>query len=263
MTAASVERGGPAAIAPWPRMVRAQTGMELRLTARRFENLFVMLVIPPALLAFFGAVPVLSTGAAKPVDFLLPGVLALAVISTAFVNLGIATGFERGYGVLKRLGGSPLPRSGLIAAKLLAVAAVEVVQVVLLVGIAVVVFGWSPGAGASLPVALAALILGTLAFAGLGLLLAGSLRPEATLAIANGAFLLFLLLGGVVLPLDHLPGPLEAVARLLPAAALSDLLRAALGGTASAAGDLVGPFIVLVAWGVAGVGLAVRTFRWE
>src|SRR3954464_16049696 len=131
-------------------MVRAQTAMELRLTARRFENLFVMLVIPPALLAFFGAIPVLSTGAARPVDFLLPGVLALAVISTAFVNLGIATGFERGYGVLKRLGGSPLPRTGLLAAKLVSVAVVEVIQVGLLVGIAIIAFGWQPATGASL-----------------------------------------------------------------------------------------------------------------
>src|SRR3954464_11879722 len=134
-------------------MVRAQTAMELRLTARRFENLFVMLVIPPALLAFFGAIPVLSTGAARPVDFLLPGVLALAVVSTAFVNLGIATGFERGYGVLKRLGGPPLPRSALIGAKLLSVAGVEVIQVVLLVAIAVIAFGWQPGPSASIGIA--------------------------------------------------------------------------------------------------------------
>ncbi len=105
---------------------------------------------------------------------------------------------------------------------------------------------------------------GTIAFAGLGLLLAGTLRPEATLAVANGLFLLFLLLGGVVLPLDHLPGPLETLARLLPAAALSDLLRVGLGGPGSVApSDAVGPFAVLVAWGVAAIVLAVRTFRWE
>jgi ABC-2 type transport system permease protein len=219
-----------------------------------------MLVIPPAMLAFFGAVPVLSTGAAKPVDFLLPGVLALAVISTAFVNLGIATGFERGYGVLKRLGGSPLPRSGLIAAKLIAVAALEVIQVALLVFIAVAAFGWQAAAGASPLLALGALVLGTLAFAGFGLLLAGTLRPEATLAVANGLFLLFLLLGGVVLPLDHLPGPPEAVSHLLQAAALSDLLRSALAGGAS---DLVGPTLVLSAWAVGSIAAAARSFRWE
>jgi ABC-2 type transport system permease protein len=246
--------------APWLRMVRAQAVMELRLTARRYENLFVMLVIPPAMLAFFGAVPVLSTGAENPVDFLLPGVLALAVISTAFVNLGIATGFERGYGVLKRLGGSPLPRSALIAATLVAVGVLEVIQVILLVAIAVGAFGWSPAAGASVGLALGALVLGTLAFAGFGLLLAGVLRPEATLALANGLFLLFLLLGGVVLPLDHLPGALAAISRLLPAAALSDLLRSALGG---AAADLVGPVVVLVAWAIGTIAAASRTFRWE
>jgi ABC-2 type transport system permease protein len=242
-------------------MVRAQALMELRLTARRFENLFVMLVIPPALLAFFAAVPVLSTGADRPVDFLLPGVLALAVISSAFVNLGIATGFERGYGVLKRLGGSPLPRSALLAAKLIAVSVVEIVQVALLVAIAVLLFDWRPPAGAPFAVATIALVAGTLTFAGLGLLLAGSLRPEATLALANGLFLLFLLLGGIVLPLDHLPAVLELAARLLPAAALSDLVRAGLSsGTAT---DVVGPFLVLAAWGAVAILAAVRTFRWE
>jgi len=251
---------GVASAASWPRMVRAQAAMELRLTSRRFENLFVMLVIPPVLLAFFAAVPVLSTGAENPVDFLLPGVLALAVISTAFVNLGIATGFERGYGVLKRLGGSPLPRSALLASKLISVAVVEVIQVLLLLGIAIAAFGWRPGPAASLPMTAMVLVAGTLAFAGLGLLLAGTLRPEATLALANGLFLLFLMLGGVVLPLDHLPDPLEGIARILPAAALSELVRAALGAGVP---DVLWPFVVLVAWGVAAVLLAARLFRWE
>jgi ABC-2 type transport system permease protein len=176
------------------------------------------------------------------------------------VNLGISTGFERGQGVLKRLGGSPLPRSGLISAKLAVVAVIEVVQVALLVGIAALVFGWRPLQGASLPLAGVALVLGTVTFAGLGLLLAGTLRPEATLALANGLFMLFLLLGGVVLPMSHLPAALETVARLLPAAALSDLLRGALGTPGV---DIMQPVVVLVAWGVAGVALAVRLFRWE
>jgi ABC-2 type transport system permease protein len=257
--AAAPPTSAPAA-APWRRMVAAQTRMELRLTSRRIENLFVMLVIPPALLAFFAAVPVLSTGSDRPVDFLLPGVLALAVISTAFANLSIATGFERGYGVLKRLGGSPLPRSALITAKLLAVALVETIQVVLLVAIGALIFGWRPAPGANLAITLAALALGTIAFAGLGLLLAGTLRAEATLALANGLFLLFLMLGGVVLPMDHLPAPLEAVARLLPAAALSELVR---GGLSTPSLDLAAPFFVLLAWGTGAILLAVRTFRWD
>ena len=234
--------------------------MELRLTARRGENVLVTIVIPVAVLLFFASVAILPTGDGPPVDFLLPGVLALAVIATSLVNLGIATGYERYYGVLKRLGGSPLTRGGLLTAKVVAVLAVEVAQVVLLVAIAAVALGWRAGPGASLPLFLGALLLGTLAFAGLGLLLAGALRAEATLALANGLFIGFLLLGGIILPVSHLPGPLADLAAVLPAAALADAFRLALG---SAAGDLARPFVVLGVWGVAAVGLAIRTFRWE
>ena len=234
--------------------------MELRLTARRGENVLVTIVIPVVVLLFFASVAVLPTGDGPPVDFLLPGALALAVIATSLVNLGIATGYERHYGVLKRLGGSPLTRGGLLAAKVVAVLAVEVAQVVLLVAIAAVALGWRPGPGASLPVFAGALMLGTLAFAGLGLLLAGALRAEATLALANGLFIGFLLLGGTILPVADLPGPLADLAGVLPAAALADAFRLALG---SAGGDVARPFVILAAWGVAAVGLALRTFRWE
>jgi ABC-2 type transport system permease protein len=242
-----------------PRMVAAQSGMELRLTARRGENLFVTLVLPAALLLFFASVQVLPSGSERPVDFLLPGTLGLAIIATAFVNLGISTAFERGYGVLKRLGGSPLPRSGLLAAKVAAVAVVEAVGVVVLVGVAVVLLGWRPGPGLSIPVVTLAVVLGTCVFASLGLLLAGSLRPEATLALANAIFVLFLLVGGVILPISSLPEPLATVARLLPSGALTDALRAGFTGTA----DALAPLIVLSAWGVVAALLTARTFRWE
>jgi ABC-2 type transport system permease protein len=234
--------------------------MELRLTARRGENVLVTIVIPVVVLLFFASVSVLPTGDGPPVDFLLPGALALAVIATSLVNLGIATAYERNYGVLKRLGGSPLTRGGLLTAKVGAVLVIEIVQVVLLVAIAAVALGWRPGAGASPVVFAVALILGTLAFAGLGLLLAGALRAEATLALANGLFIGFLLLGGIVLPVSHLPGPLAALADVLPAAALADAFRIALG---SGDGEADRSFVVLVAWGVATIVLAVRTFRWE
>jgi ABC-2 type transport system permease protein len=105
-----------------------------------------------------------------------------------------------------------------------------------------------------------ALLLGTLAFAGLGLLLAGALRAEATLALANALFIAFLLLGGIVLPITELPGPLAAIASLLPAAALADLFRAAL---ATGDADPARAAIVLGAWGIVTVVLAARSFRWE
>ena len=247
--------------APLAAATLAQTGMELRLTARRGENVLVTIVIPVVVLLFFASVAILPTGSGVPVDFLLPGTLALAVIAASLVNLGIATAYERNYGVLKRLGGSPLTRAGLLTAKMLAVLAVEIGQVVLLVAIAVVVLGWRPGPDAS-PALVRRLpcLLGTLTFAGLGLLLAGALRAEATLAFANGLFIAFLLLGGIVIPVADLPEPLATLAGLLPAAALADAFRVALGSGEADAGRALA---TLAVWGVGAVVLALRTFRWE
>ena len=234
-------------------------GTELRLTARRGENVLVTMIVPAAVLVFFATAGVVPGIAGRPVDFLLSGSLALAVIATGLVNLGIATAYERNYGVLKRLGASPLPAWGLIGAKLAAVLVLEALQVALLLAVAVVVLGWTVAPGASIGLFVLAMLLGTAAFAGLGLLLAGTLRAEATLALANALFLGFLMVGGIVLPVDHLPAPLDAIATVLPAAALSEALRAALGG-----GAAVGlPLAILGAWGLVTAGLAIRTFRWE
>ena len=142
--------------------------------------------------------------------------------------------------------------------KLLSVAVIEVVQVVLLTAIAAVMFDWRPHG--SIPLAVVALLLGAIAFAGLGLLMAGVLRAEATLAAANGLFLFFLLLGGLYVPLDHLPTWLAAIARLLPAGALASVLRSVLSGGAKI------PWvdaIVLLVWAVAAPLAAGRLFRWE
>jgi ABC-2 type transport system permease protein len=233
--------------------------MELRLTSRRGENLLAVAVIPAAVLLFFASTPVVAVPGERPVDFLLPGALALAVIATGLVNLGIATAYERSYGVLKRLGGSPLGRSGLIAAKVGAVGLIVAAQTVVLVAVAAVALGWAPGPGSSPVLLLAGLALGTVTFAGLGLLLAGTLRAEATLALANALFLAALLLGGIIVPTGELPA--ASFADLLPAAALSELLRVALGSPGD--GDAARAVVVLAAWGAGAIALAIRTFRWE
>jgi ABC-2 type transport system permease protein len=234
----------------------AQTKVELALTLRRGESVLLSLGIPVMLLVFFSFVDVLPTGTDDPVDFLAPGVLALAVMSTAMVGLGIATGFERQYGVLKRLGSTPLGRPALLAAKTLAILAVEVLQVVVLAGVALAL-GWRPSG--SVVAFVPAMLLATVGFAGLGMLMAGRLRGEAVLAAANGLYLVLLLLGGMVIPLAELPGPLRAVSRALPAAALSDVLHAA-----SNAGAVPGrAWVVLAAWAVAAPVAAAATFRWE
>jgi ABC-2 type transport system permease protein len=236
----------------------AVAAMELRFLARRGENLLVTIVIPAAVLQFFASVNVLRTPG-RAVDFLLPGSIALAVIATSLVNLGIATAYERRYGVLKRLGGSPLPRWGLLGAKVMAIVVVELIQIALLLAIAWFVLGWRPAANLSPGLAVVALLLGTVAFAGLGLAMAGRLRTEAVLALANGLFLVFLLLGGIVIPITDLPLELAALASFVPAAPLTDLLRIAFG----AAGDPGPPLALLGAWAALATALAAFTFRWD
>jgi ABC-2 type transport system permease protein len=241
------------------RATLAQLGVELRLTARRAENVLVTILVPMAVLLFFASVGVVATAGERAVNFLLPGTLALAVIASGLVNLGIATAYERHYGVLKRLGGSPLTRTNLITAKIGAVLVIEVIQSILLISIAWLVLGWRPGPDGSAALLLAMLGLGTLTFAGLGLLLAGALRAEATLALANGLFLVTMLLGGIVVPLDRLPEPVAALAAWLPGAALAEGFGVALG----ASGDPLAAVTILGAWGIVAAGLAIRTFRWE
>jgi ABC-2 type transport system permease protein len=252
---------GPApGAAPLPRMIRAQAALEVRTLARNGEQLLLTLIIPVLLLIAFGHENLVSIGSGSRIDFVVPGILALAVMSTAFTSQAIGTGFERRYGVLKRLGASPLSRRGLIAAKTVTVLAVELAQfaIVLLVG---ALLGWhpagSPAAAAWVPVLLLA---GTAAFSGLALLLAGTLRAEATLAAANLIYLILLGLGGVLFPLSKFPASARPVLKLLPAGALSDGLRTVL---AHSGGLPVRDLLVLCAWAVAAIALAARTFRWE
>ena len=262
---ADILRSGDGRPSSVPARVAAMLEMELRLTLRRPENLFVTLVLPAVLLVFFGSVKILPDAAtilpgAQPIDGVLPAILATAIVAAGLVNLGISTGFERSYGVLKRLGASPLTRGQLLAGKIGTIIVVEAVQALLLVGLAVALFGWAPGPGWDPVVVVAAVVLGTAAFSAMGLFFAGTLRAETTMALTNALFLLALLLGGLLVPGHQLPGLLGALASLLPTAALADLLRIGLGAST---GDLVEPLIVLVAWAV-GMGiLTARTFRWE
>lgn len=243
--------------APLPRMIAAQAALETRMLLRNGEQLLLTAVIPTLLLLLFSTVDIVDTGAEKSVDFLAPGILALAVMSTAFTGQAIATGFERRYGVLKRLASSPLPRWGLMTAKTASVLVTEVLQIVLLTVIAFAL-GWSPH-GNPLTVLLL-LVVGTAAFSGLGLLMAGTLKAEATLAAANLVFLLLLVGGGVIVPLDKFPSGAQDVLGLLPVSALSDGLRDVLQhGAGLPGGDLV----ILAVWAVVGLAAAGKFFRWE
>lgn len=236
----------------------SQVRAELALSSRQGEQLLVSLGIPLLVLVFFSVVDVLPLPTDEAVDFLAPGVLALAVMSTALVSLGIGTGFERSYGVLKRLGAAPLGRGRWVAAKLTTVLVTEVVQWALIIIVAALL-GWSPSSS-GWGTAVAGALLGTLAFGGLGLLMAGTLPGLATLAGANALYLVLLLTGGMIVPLEELPDVVATVARALPAAPLAEILTGSLIEGASVG---TWAWITLGVWAVAAPVAAAALFRWE
>jgi len=234
----------------------AQLRAEVMMTITRGESLLLTFGIPVGLLVFFSLVDVLPTGTKDPVDFLAPGVLATAVMSTAFTSLAIATGFERSYMVLKRLGTTPLGRPRLIGAKTGAVLVVIAIQAIVIV-IAALLLGWSPSGDIVLSVP--AVALATVGFAALGLLVAGTLRAEMTLALANGAFILLMLVSGMIIPVAKLPAALRTIVALLPSESLAHVLHAAATGHPTG----TRAWVVLAFWAVVSPALAARYFRWE
>jgi ABC-2 type transport system permease protein len=232
----------------------AQLRLELALLARNGESLLLTLGIPVVLLVFFTNVDVLPIEG-DPIDFLAPGILALAILSTAFVNVAIGVGFEREYGVLKRLGATPLGRPRLLGAKTLSLVVVEAIQVAILWPLALAL-GWDPSPEWTFVLAV---VLGTVACAGLGLCLAGSMRALVVLAAANGLYLVLLLLSGMVIPLDELPPAAQDLAKALPSAALAEVVR----GTLTSTDVATRAWAVLTLWAIAAPVLATRLFRWE
>lgn len=246
--------------APMPRMIAAQTAMETRTLLRNGEQLMVTMVIPLGLLALLSLEPLVNIGAGSRIDFLAPGIIALAIMSTAFTSQAIATGFERRYGVLKRLGATPLSRGGLISAKTATVILIELLQAAVITAVGTGL-GWRPHASALAFITVPLLVLtGTAAFSGLALLMAGTLRAEATLALANLVYIVLLGIGGVVFPLTKFPAAARPFLTLLPTGALATGLRSVLQ---DAAGVPLRDLAVLAAWAVVCIGLAARTFRWE
>ncbi len=242
--------------APPLRRITATAGLELRLTLRNGEQLLLAIVIP--LLALIGGTLITVVSLPEPrIDAVVPGVLVLAVLSSAFTSQAITTGFDRRYGVLKRLAAAGVGRSQLIAGKCGATLLVIAGQCAVL-GAVGVLMGWQPH-GNPLWV-LAIILLGTAAFIGLALLIGGTLRAEAVLAVANLIWLVFVMVAGIIVPLDQSPAALQTIGELTPAGAMSEALRAVLqDGTAPPLAAMV----ILAAWTAVGWAATVRWFQWQ
>ena len=242
------------------RLVILQAGFDLRLLLRNGEQFLLTIVIPVGLLVgltLATAVPLSVAPGATRVDTALAGVLAVAVLSSAFTSLAIGIGFDRRSGALLLLATTPLSRTSILAARALATFTTVALQAVIL-AVTAFFLGWRPESGDLL--ALPLLLLGTLALGSLGFALAGAIRAEATLAVANAVFLLLLVAGGTAWPTSSLPGPIATVVSALPSAALGDGLRAAI---AAGSDSVLVAGLLLLVWTAAGVLTAKRTFRWS
>ena len=224
---------------------------------RNGEQLILAIVLPLLAMVGLTVTPLLDGFGASRINVAVPGILALCAMSTAFTGQGISTGFDRRYGVLRFLSTTPLGRTGLIAGKVLAVLAVLSLQVLVVTAVALVL-GWQPDPQGWAP-GLAVLVLGAAAFTALGLLVAGTVRPEATLAITNLLWILLGALGGIVIPAERLPAALEAIVQFLPSGALGLAMREAfLSGTVNPVSVLV-----LLLWTAIAGGAATRWFKWN
>ncbi|HEX2129963.1 MAG TPA: ABC transporter permease [Actinophytocola sp.] len=236
-------------------MLATHVRTEAVLTLRNSEQILLTLLIPLALLVGLTLLTIFSLPEPR-VDSVAPRIFALAVMSSAFTGQAIALGFDRRYGVVKRLAATALPRWLLLAGRTSAAFVVVAVQLVVL-GAVAAALGWSPSA-AGVGWAVLLVVLGTLAFGALGVLLGGALKAEIVLALANLVWFVLLLAGGIVVPASSMPGPLADIVPLLPSGALADGLHAALA-------DGVTPhwsvFVTLLAWATAATALATRTTK--
>jgi len=254
-------RFGAGTFVPDPRpstrtaMLTAQSRLELKLLLRNGEQLLLTMLIPITLLIGLTLLPFGDVADTK-VDTIVPAVMMVAVMSTAFTGQAIAVGFDRRYGALKRLGATALPRWGIIAGKCAAVLIVVVLQAVLL-GLIGVALGWRPGLGG---LALGAVIiaLGTAMFVSMGLLLGGTLKAEVVLALANILWFVMLGIASIIFTADDLPTVVNILVRMVPSGALAETLEQALRGVV----DLFGVAVLLV-WGLLCGTLAARWFRFE
>lgn len=256
-TSSNVSRPAISQPASLGRRILQQGRHETLTMLRNGEQLTLAIVLPLLGLIALTVTPLLDNLGQARIDIAAPGVLALCAMSTALTGQGIATGFDRRYGVLRFLSTTPLGRTGLIVGKVAAVLAVLVIQVVVISAVALLL-GWQPDfPGLLLGIPL--LILGALAFSSLGLLIAGTARPEATLALANLLWILFGALGGIVLPANRLPGMMQDIVHFLPSGALGDSMRQAfLGG-----GLDVFSVVILVLWAVLASAAAIKWYKWS
>jgi ABC-2 type transport system permease protein len=194
-------------------------------------------------------------------QFLLAGMIGYGAAATTFAGLALLLVIRRESGVLKRLRATPLPASTYIAAVLASIIVIYLLEAAILVALARIAFDVPlPGSLLSLVVVL---LVGAGSFAALGVGLTALIRSaEGSSAMVNAIYLPVSFISGAFFTERALPPVLRAIGDVLP---LSHLIRLSRDVIAfdEPVSDHLGAVAVVAAWGLAGLAVAVRGFRWE
>ena len=233
-----------------------QGAWEFKLSLKNGEQFLLLVIIPVAVFLTLTQTAVIGGGKWDIAEALSVSI-TVSVLAAGFTSLAIATAFERRSGTLVTMGVTPISRVELVTGKTLSTVYLAAISALIL-GVVALVLGWSPTLSATLIPLI--LILGIASVTGFAFLLAGTVRAEAVLALANGIFVFAMIFGGIVFQYS---GILGTVIDLFPPAALSNCMSHALDSTPQDSPPLLVSIGVLLAWSVAGTLASAKFFKWR
>jgi len=233
-----------------------QGAWEFRLSLKNGEQFLLLVVIPVAVFLTLTQTAVIGGGKWDIAEAFSVSI-TVSVLAAGFTSLAIATAFERRSGTLVTMGVTPISRVELVTGKTLSTVYLAAISALIL-GVVALVLGWRPTLSATLIPLI--LILGIASVTGFAFLLAGTVRAEAVLALANGIFVFAMIFGGIVFQYSGIVG---TVIELFPPAALSNCMSHALDSTPLDSPPLLVSIGVLLAWSVAGTLASAKFFKWR
>jgi ABC-2 type transport system permease protein len=238
------------------RRLYIQTKWEFFLNARNSEQALLLVLIPIVILFVLTKTAIIG-GENTEVFAAFATVVTVSTFAAGFTSLAIATAFERRSETLVFLGTTSLTRVEVVLAKSLG-SFLLAIFAGLFTLIAALILGWNPTLSTLLlPFWM---MLGVVSVSGFAYLLAGTLRAEAVLAIANGIFVLVLMFGGVIFTFSE---TITNVLEFLPPLALKNVIEFSVAPTNGGDTNVIKAMCVLIAWGAAGHILASRFFKWR
>lgn len=248
------------------RLLALQMHSDLTRFWRSPQSRYFTLLLPIVFLVIFAAIfegdTLVDGRPVKLTTFYVPGIMTLGIISATYVNLTVSVVARRESGELKRVRGTPLPASYVIASRAAVgiIVAVAMCAVLLLIGR--LAYG-VPIPSSSLPALVLAVVVGAASFCCLGFAISSFItETDAAAPLANLTVLPLYFISGVFIPEDQIPELLHSIANLFPIRHLAQALLISFT-TVDGSGIRAGDLLIVAAWGAAGLLVASRAFQWS